>query len=605
MSNVEARISKVGKYDCCGCKLCEEICPQKCISMKIDKEGFWYPVVDLKKCIQCGLCNRLCPNACERNCDFEPQVYAASARNKEICKSSSSGGIFQLLARETIAEGGVVYGAAYDSDLKVHHMRTTTLEELEKLYGSKYVQSDIKDVYQLIRQDMNAGKKILFSGTPCQVAAVKSYINNDDSNIIFIDLICHGVPSPVSWKECVEHFDKGEHSIEIFKFRTKEQEGDWENLTWELQYRDGEKIRGKYHEFTYGKTFLNNLCLRPSCYECGYLALSSGADITLGDYWRIKQFFPECYNTWGVSVVCLNSPKGKSAFEKIKELCDVKESDVYYLEQWNGAFASEKRHYNREMYVDMVEKGIDRIWSSEQCTSKKIANMKKIVLIGSYNLRVAINETKEDLVEQYSYSSLKSIVSRSPILEMSEKPEGFVGQMLYKDKYKCFIKDIERLSKETDYLVIDLLEERFPVKNENEILTTQNIDYFLEDCTECYNYATEYNQWEEACDVFIDFIKKYFGNERIIFVESYLCSHWGMHGRYERFKNYDKIERFNQYLKRSNDYFIQRSGVDKIVRIPEKLQYAQKYHRFGCKPYHLNYDAYQKIGKQLREYFRK
>lgn len=604
MPDIKTRISQNGKYDCCGCKLCEEICPQRCISMKNDMEGFWYPDVDYERCTECGLCDIKCPNVIERNYNIEPQVYAAYAKDEGILKSSSSGGIFQLLAIYILEQKGVVYGAAFDENLSVCHCRVEAIEELEMLLGSKYVQSDMNSVYQLIKNDLKRGVKVLFSGTPCQVAAVKSFVGNDVTNIWLVDLICHGVPSPEIWQQYLETQIKNQEKVEKFIFRSQENEGDWENYICKKIYRNQDAERMSYQDFLYGRGFVSDIFLRPSCYECKYLALSSGADITLGDFWGIKDKYPEYYNASGVSVVSTNTVKGNELFAKIKSQCIFKESNVYYLEQGNVAFSSSKRSVHREEYLDRIEKNEDKLLVVESCLNSAKYKNKKIILFGSYNTRVAINETEEKLIEQYSYSSLKSLLGNKLSEELSVKPKDFVEAMLYKDKCKSFIRNIRKLSEEAEYIVIDLLEERFPVKYERDFCYTQNIDFFSGDEKKKYNYDKEYYQWQEACNGFIDIIQRYFGNERIIFVESYLCTHWGMHGRYAAFERINEISKFNEYLKKCNRYFIEKSGVDKIITIPEELQYTQKYHRYGCKPYHLNYDAYQKMGKQLREFLK-
>lgn len=605
MPDVGNRINREGKSNCCGCRLCEEICPMNCITMQYDEEGFWYPHVDEENCVHCGLCNTLCPNVVERNSDFEPQIYAAYAKDEEICRTSSSGGIFQLLAREIIANGGVAYGAAYDKDLSVCHMRVETLEELPKLFGSKYVQSNMQGIYGLVKSDLIKGRKVLFSGTPCQIAAIKEYIGSAHENLLLVDLVCHGVPSPEVWREYLQSQRREKLAVTEFEFRSKEEIDDWENFKFKKMYDNGECKRDIWDGFLYGEAFLKNLSLRPSCYECQFLALSSGADITLGDCWRSRKTDLQLFNSWGMSVVSINSEKGYYAFESIKDKCNVESTGMFMLEQWNGAFQSEKESPFRNNYLEMIAGGMDRLSAMEKSLAGTISASPNIVLFGSYNARVVIRDVIDNLYEQYSYSSLRSLMS--PIEKESFEhpepiPEDFAGQMLYKDRKKLFVKDIETLSKEAYYIVIDLLEERFPVICENGKYVTQNVDFLAENCHR--DYEKEFGEWKNACDKFIDIIGKHFNKEQVIFMESYLCTHWGMHGKYAKFDDFDRIEEMNQYLKKCNDYFIKKSGVEKILRVPDKLQYCQKYHRFGCKPYHLNYDAYQNLGRQLREFIR-
>lgn len=608
MPDVEKRITQNGKQDCCGCKLCEEICPKQCIAMQYDEEGFWYPHIDKKQCSQCGLCNKICPNVNMINEDFEPQIYAAYARDKEICATSSSGGIFQLLARTVILGGGVVYGAAFDDLLSVHHMRATTLQELEKLFGSKYVQSDMQGIYSLVRADLKKGKKVLFSGTPCQVSAIKQHIGREDVNLLLVDIVCYGVPSPAVWLEYIQSQKRMNRDVKKFIFRSKEEKNDWENYKWKTEYDNGEIEQGEYSEFLYGKAFSDGLSLRPSCYECQFLALRSGADITLGDCWGFDKVELNIANSWGMSIVSVNSEKGCSCFEEIRDNCVVESTDIAMLEQWNSAFQSVKEHPARNMYLEYINNGMDRLQAIKNCLDCVVPEPKNILLFGSYNARVVVRDTFENLYEQYSYSSLRSLMNFEQesleILELDEMPKDFIGQMLYKDKKKLFIREIEKHRENVDYILIDFLEERFPVVCEKGVSVTQNVDCFEEGCTGERDYQKEFQEWTKACESFINLLYENFNKEQIIFMESYLSTHWGMHGKYGKFKDLDDIEQINQYLKRCNDFFIERSGIDKIIKIPDNLLYCQKYHRFGCKPYHLNYDAYQNLGRQLKKLIR-
>lgn len=189
------------KQDCCGCNSCVQCCPKSCITMCEDEEGFLYPEVDENVCVDCGLCEKVCPVLHQAE-DRKPlAVYAAKNKNEEIRRQSSSGGVFTALAEEVIKDGGVVFGARFDEHWEVKHDYTETVEGLSIFRGSKYVQSRIEDCYQKVEQFLRAGRKVLFSGTPCQVAGLKLFLRKEYNYLLTVDFICHGVPSPGVWRE--------------------------------------------------------------------------------------------------------------------------------------------------------------------------------------------------------------------------------------------------------------------------------------------------------------------------------------------------------------------------------------------------------------------
>lgn len=188
------------KKDCCGCYACYNICPKKCISMKADEEGFWYSVIEQNKCVNCNLCEKVCPiiNPVNRGNSLKLS-YAVKNKDEDIRLRSSSGGMFYLLAEDTIKQNGLVYGAAFDKDFSVKHIGIDKISEIELLQGSKYLQSSIGDTYKHVKNDLRENKQVLFTGTPCQVEGLKSFLGKEEENLITMDFICHGVPSPSIW----------------------------------------------------------------------------------------------------------------------------------------------------------------------------------------------------------------------------------------------------------------------------------------------------------------------------------------------------------------------------------------------------------------------
>lgn len=318
--------------DCCGCFSCKNICPSGAISFSFDKEGFWYPEVDQKKCIDCGKCVKSCP------CVQKPKVLrvkntiACAAKELQELMSSSSGGIFAVLAREVLKEGGYVCGAAFDENFAVVHKIIDLENQLKEIKGTKYVQSKIGSVYSEIKSLLKNGNKVLFSGTPCQVAGLKSFLDRDYDNLITIDLICHGVPSPRIWKEYLDEISEN-RVVKSVNFRNKQ--NGISNATIDIVFQNGESISENVADNPYYKGFLKNLYLRPSCFECKFKGLKRCSDITIGDFWAVKEYYPEFDSKYGTSAVILRSKKSKELYERIK--CNVKTISVKKkeLSMWN------------------------------------------------------------------------------------------------------------------------------------------------------------------------------------------------------------------------------------------------------------------------------
>ena len=282
------------KERCVGCKSCEQSCPKHCISMVENNEGFWYPSVDEKSCIECKLCLKRCP---VENTDFHrntpKKVWAWRNKNDADIMRSASGGAADSAAKAVLQMGGVVYGAAYDEQLAVSHIEVTADAERKKLQSSKYVQSDPKDGYAKAKQRLAEGKKVLFTGTPCQIAGLYAFLGGNPENLYTVDLICHGVPSPKFFKKYLEYQNKQTAGRVIyFNFRSKDKRG------WGTQYllKTKTKTKTKTKALSldrYGKHFMDGDCYRESCYQCAYANTSRVGDLTVGDFWGIAKSHPD------------------------------------------------------------------------------------------------------------------------------------------------------------------------------------------------------------------------------------------------------------------------------------------------------------------------
>ena len=306
------------KESCCGCYACYNICPKKCISMSADKEGFWYPKIDENKCINCNLCEKVCPilNKPKANKSKE-EAYAVINKDEKIRLESSSGGIFTLLAQHVINKNGVVYGAAFDEIFNVHHIRIDSIDDIKYLRGSKYTQSAIKDSYSYVRNDLINSKLVLFTGTPCQVNGLRSFLQKDYDNLILMDIICHGVPSPLVWSEYVKlRANKADDVIQQIAFRSKDES--WKQYAVKFSFANSTAYFQNLNEDIFMRGFLTDLYLRPSCYECHFKDVNRISDITIADFWGIQNELPDMDDDKGTSFVVVHSEKGKELFNSLK-----------------------------------------------------------------------------------------------------------------------------------------------------------------------------------------------------------------------------------------------------------------------------------------------
>lgn len=305
---------------CTGCNACVSICPKNAISLRHTTEGFWYPSVDQFTCTGCSICLSTCAVYGDKQLGLfsAPKVFAGWNENDEVRRKSSSGGVFSLLASDVLAIDGVVYGAAYDkNDWSVKHMRVDKSEDLPALYTSKYVQSYIApEIYETIQEELRDGRKVLFSGTPCQTAACGKQFNAD-SNFLSVDIICHGVPSPYAWKCYLDETMQNQRPIEI---NMREKSSGWNDYHMMIQCDNNIKMDTRFIDNPWGKSFVNNLFLRECCYQCEFKEYIRSSDISLGDFWEaVRGDHPE-YDDHdrGTSVILINSAKGEAIIERMK-----------------------------------------------------------------------------------------------------------------------------------------------------------------------------------------------------------------------------------------------------------------------------------------------
>lgn len=311
------------KEECCGCTACKSICPTKAIDMKTDNEGFKYPEINQKLCIDCGLCRKTCAfqNGYDISENFEiPDAYGVKHKNHEIRMESRSGGMFTAISDYILENDGVVYGVGYKNHFEVCHKRAIDRSQRDEFRGSKYVQSELNDVFLQVRNDLLEDKWVMFTGTPCQTAGLDIYLTRTGINkdkFILCDIICHGTPSPKLFKDYISYIEqKYKNKIENFDFRNKKKFG------WEA-HRESFKINNKeYYSDIYTTLFYKHDSLRPSCFNCKYTNMNRPSDITLADFWGIDKISPDFNDNRGVSLVFVNTEKGKKIFNNVKNKLD-------------------------------------------------------------------------------------------------------------------------------------------------------------------------------------------------------------------------------------------------------------------------------------------
>ena len=342
--------------NCSSCAACANVCARNAISMQLDAEGFYRPVIDAGKCVECGACERACPwNKPVENpnvANVSPKTVAAYAKDEPVRLLSSSGGIFSVLAERILDDGGIVIGVAQTAPTHFEHIVVDNKADLAKLRGSKYVQADVGLVYREVRGLLKAGRKVLFSGTPCQVAGLYAVLGNAaaSADLITVDIVCHGTPSVKVFEKYVHEMEKTDDSaLDGINFRDKS-EG-WSGYALLHRFRSGKSVSVHHGRSKYMRLFLSRICQNTSCDDCHYRKLPRIADITLGDYWGISKYHPEMNDNKGTSVVLLNTTPGGMLFESVADKVVQCDSNVEYAIAGNPCIVrSSKPHPKRAAF---------------------------------------------------------------------------------------------------------------------------------------------------------------------------------------------------------------------------------------------------------------
>lgn len=316
------------KKDCCGCNACGDICPKDAIIFRDDKEGFWYPEIDLKKCVDCHLCEKVCPvlniGSLKQINKNEPKIYGGYSKDVVIRFDSTSGGIFSIFANSIYKEKGYVSGAIYTEDFKVVNFISNDKKDLRRLRSSKYVESYALGLYVQIKSLLDNGERVLACGSPCQMAALRSYLRKDYDNLVIVDFLCRATNSPKVFEKYKKSLEV-KYGSKIVAIKDKNKDHGWHSLARKITFENGEVYYGEGHEDDYRRGYHLNVYERPSCYDCQFKGIPRISDITLGDFWGIGSVDPSLEQNLGTSLIMINSDKGARFFDKVKDKLIVKE----------------------------------------------------------------------------------------------------------------------------------------------------------------------------------------------------------------------------------------------------------------------------------------
>lgn len=369
-------------FNCCGCRACEQICPAHCIEIAKDNEGFLIPTITNKdKCIECGACSKVCPIENPEEGSMPNAIYASASADIETKKQSSSGGIFYLLAKSIINQGGCVIGAELVLDKRyLQHTSVDNIDNLYRLLGSKYIASDTGSTFSEVKQLLSEGRKVLYVGTPCQIAGLNKFIKSNRDNLYTCDLLCHGVPSQYVFESYINYLEqKHGGKVVAFNFRDKEKFGWSITLCYSIRKKDKEKkyyVQAGLSPYFYG--FLRGKFLRESCYHCPYTKLQRVGDITLADFWGVKTLGLPLDVSHGCSCVLVNTLKGMDLFNSVNDSLQFKHQVQYEQAYHQNVNFLEpcKRPQERDVAIKMIKSHSFEYVASKYCKNPRRTRMK-------------------------------------------------------------------------------------------------------------------------------------------------------------------------------------------------------------------------------------
>ena len=376
------------KTTCSGCTAFFNICQQHCISMRTDDHGFSYPVIDQNKCINCKQCQNICPVITPLQLNsFGPIAYAAYSSNPVIRSESSSGGIFSEVSRVILAQGGVVFGAAYNRDFAVRHIAVEREADLKLLRSAKYAQSYLGETFQFVDRLIKENRKVLFSGTPCQVAGLKAFLHKDYDNLFSIDFVCHAVPSPMAWSQYVKYrAEQDNNGMMPLAINLRSKVTGWSRYRYSnvFEYENGKVNTCSSSDSLFMKLFIGDYICRPSCENCPFKGYSRISDLTLGDFWGIWDIKPEMDDNGGTSLILCQSDHGAKLLEGIADKLVMKQVTLEEASRQNSSMlTASPANPRRKEALDMIRAGNIAACESWFRQPKKTMTQKLRHLVGS------------------------------------------------------------------------------------------------------------------------------------------------------------------------------------------------------------------------------
>lgn len=343
---------------CTGCGVCSISCPKQCISMEPNAEGFRNPIVDIHSCIDCRLCEKVCLVEKDKHSNNQVSILAVKNKDVEIRMKSSSGGFFREIAMLVLQKGGVVCGAAFNNRFEVIHQFAENESEVSAFFGAKYAQSIAEPCFPKIKEYLSLGRDVLFVGTPCQTAGLRSYLGKDYAQLLLVDTICHGVPSPKVWEKYLQerrYQDAKGAGVSSVNHRDKVSGWSKQSYSVRIQYANGKAYLSRQSDDWFMRGFVYNVFLRPSCSQCDFKGNNHASDITLGDYWGVWDQYPDFDDNKGVSLIMFHTEKGNAVWNEIRDRFDYMEVDAQKaFEKNRSALESSVPHPKRGEFFEKV-----------------------------------------------------------------------------------------------------------------------------------------------------------------------------------------------------------------------------------------------------------
>lgn len=391
------------KERCSGCTACKSICPKNAIEMKEDEEGFKYPSVNIEKCINCGLCKKVCPvtkNKEINKSEISSKAYAMRVNDYDVLKKSTSGGFFTPLSNYVLNNNGVVFGVGYDKNMNVIHKKIEKNTDINQVIGSKYVQSELGETFKIIKKYLDKNVMVLFSGTPCQVAGLKSFLVKKYNNLITLDVVCHGTPSPKLWKDYIEFQERKYNSrVKNAFFRNKTY--GYHSGTMKIIFENGKEYYGSARVDFMLRSFFNEISSRPSCYKCAFKTRTHCSDFTVFDSWHIDKIVKGLKDDdKGYTNVLINSNKGIEIFNKLENIVKY-EADIDEIIKLDGSMVENSKKpnkYRNEFYDSLNNIGIER--TIDKYLKIKLTDYileKSKVLLYKFNIIYFLNKIKKKI----------------------------------------------------------------------------------------------------------------------------------------------------------------------------------------------------------------